>query len=56
VFGEKGVDVRFTTTIPSGARTCHFDIYRKDDASASDWNEYSGRLRARALKLVDRKD
>jgi hypothetical protein len=55
VFGDKGFDVRFTTTIPSGAPTCHFDIYRKDDASASDWNEHSERLRAQALKLVAKK-
>ena len=55
VFGEKGLDIRFTTTIPSGSPTCHFDIYPKSEASASDWNDYSERLRARALKLVDGK-
>lgn len=52
LFGERGFDVRFETTIPSGAPTCHFEIYRKADMSHDDWNDYSERLRERALKIV----
>ena len=50
IFGSRGLDVRFTSTIPSGARTCHFDIFPSGN---DDWNAYSERLRSRALKLVD---
>jgi len=53
IFGERGMDVRFTSTIPSGARTCHFDLFPNEKGDA--WNEYSDRLRGRALNLVDRK-
>lgn len=53
IFGDEGFDVAFATTIPSGARTCHFDIFPKGAASDDAWNEYSDRLRGRALKLID---
>lgn len=52
MFDNGNLDVKFVTTIPSGSSTCHFDIWPKDDASSSAWNEYSERLRDRALKLV----
>jgi hypothetical protein len=52
IFGDRGLDVSFKTTIPSGARTCHFDIYHRE-TEGDDWNEYSDRLRGRALKLID---
>ncbi len=45
-------DVRFTSTIPSGSSVCHFDMFPKGEA-ADEWNEYSERLRDRALNLVD---
>jgi len=50
-FGEDLFDVSFASTIPAGAAACHFDLFPKgtDDA----WNEYSERLRTRALKLAD---
>lgn len=53
IFGDRGFDVAFTSTIPSGSRTCHFDIFPKQSETDDAWNEYSDRLRARALKLVD---
>jgi hypothetical protein len=50
-FGEGMFDVRFTSTIPAGSRTCHFDMYPKQ--AGDDWNDYSNRLRSRALRIVD---
>lgn len=53
-FGEAMFDVAFATTIPSGSSTCHFDMFPKGEG-ADAWNEYSDRLRGRALKIVDTK-
>ena len=52
-FGKGMFDVRFTSTIPSGSSVCHFDMFPKDDAGSDEWNDYSDRLRDRALKIVD---
>lgn len=52
-FGEAMFDVAFATTIPSGSSTCHFDMFPRPAAGDTDaWNEYSERLRARALRIV----
>lgn len=52
-FGSSMFDVRFTSTIPSGSPVCHFDMFPKADAATDEWNEYSERLKGRALKLID---
>jgi hypothetical protein len=52
-FGSSMFDVRFTSTIPSGSGVCHFDMFAKNDPAADEWNEYSERLRQRALTIVD---
>ena len=54
-FGEGIFDVSFSSTIPSGSRTCHFDLFPKESGAADAWNDYSERLRGRALKLVVQK-
>jgi hypothetical protein len=54
-FGEGIFDVSFSSTIPSGSRTCHFDLFPKESGSSDAWNDYSERLRGRALKLADPK-
>lgn len=51
LWAENGLDVAFATTIPSGASTCHFNIFRNTDTDA--WSDYSDKLRARALDLID---
>ncbi|HVL91275.1 MAG TPA: hypothetical protein VM841_13660 [Actinomycetota bacterium] len=51
-WGDGMIDVAFATTIPSGSRTCHFDMFPKGEGSDK-WFEYSDRLRDRALKIVD---
>jgi len=52
-FGEGIFDVSFASTIPSGSSTCHFDLFPKEAGSSDAWNDYSERLRGRALRLVD---
>ena len=54
-FGEGIFDVSFSSTIPSGSRTCHFDLFPKGSGASDAWNDYSERLRGRALKLADPK-
>ncbi|MBI4728486.1 MAG: hypothetical protein HY775_03160 [Acidobacteria bacterium] len=50
LFGERGLDVAFASTIPSGSSTCHFDLSPKADPGTDAWIAYSDRLRARALR------
>jgi hypothetical protein len=52
-FGSSMFDVQFTSTIPSGSRVCHFDMFPKADQRSDAWNDYSERLRDRALNIVD---
>ena len=52
-FGSSMFDVRFTSTIPSGSSVCHFDMFSKADESTDAWDEYSERLRAKALGIAD---
>lgn len=52
IFGDRGLDVAFATTIPSGSHTCHFDIFTKPEPGSEAWIEYSDRLRERALRIV----
>ena len=51
--GKGMFDVRFTSTIPSGSSVCHFDMFPKDGGASDEWDEYSNRLRDRALNIVD---
>jgi len=53
LFGDRNFDVAFATTIPSGSSTCHFDIFKRPAPGSDAWNEYSERLRDRALKIVE---
>lgn len=50
-FGSSVFDVSFASTIPSGSNVCHFDLFSKADAGSDAWNDYSERLRARALSV-----
>jgi len=52
-FGSSMFDVRFTSTIPAGSSTCHFDMFPKVEEEGDEWNDYSESLRRRALKVVD---
>jgi hypothetical protein len=45
----RGWQVRFDSTIPAGAPTCHFTLWNASDAEAAEWDRYSGLLEAKAL-------
>jgi hypothetical protein len=45
----KGWQVRFDSTIPSGAPTCHFTMWDATEAETTQWNNYSRLLEAKAL-------
>jgi hypothetical protein len=44
-----GFEVRFDTTIPSGAETCHFTMWRASDEEKAQWAGYTRLLEAKAL-------
>ncbi len=45
----KNWQVRFDSTIPAGAPTCHFTLWRATDAETRAWSEYTQLLEAKAL-------
>ncbi|MBV8762383.1 MAG: hypothetical protein JO257_34180 [Deltaproteobacteria bacterium] len=45
----KGWQVKFDSTIPAGAQTCHFTLWNATDAEAAEWNKYTALLEAKAL-------
>ncbi len=45
----KGWQVKFDSTIPAGAKTCHFTLWNATDEEAAEWNKYSALLEAKAL-------
>src|SRR5512146_1079132 len=45
----RGWQVRFDSTIPAGAPTCHFTLWNATDAEAQEWTRYSQLLEAKAL-------
>lgn len=50
---DHGFDVRFDTTIPAGAATCHFTIWRATgEQTSAAWQEYTGVINAKALKIA----
>ncbi|MDI6873351.1 MAG: hypothetical protein QME89_10325 [Actinomycetota bacterium] len=44
--------VRFTRTIPAGAETCHFELWKAPGEEASLWERYSEELERRALEMA----
>jgi hypothetical protein len=46
---SKNWQVRFDSTIPAGAQTCHFTLWTATDEEARAWNQYSQLLEAKAL-------
>lgn len=44
-----GWQVRFDSTIPAGATTCHFTLWKATDEERAAWDSYSQLLEAKAL-------
>lgn len=47
-----GFEVRFDSTIPAGAKTCHFTMWKASDAERSEWGSYTKRLEEKALEMA----
>jgi hypothetical protein len=45
-----GFEVRFDTTIPSGAQTCHFTLWKAGEGERAQWERYTRLLEQRALE------
>jgi hypothetical protein len=45
----RGWEVRFDSTIPAGAPTCHFTIWKATDEERAQWDGYTQLLEAKAL-------
>jgi hypothetical protein len=55
-FGEaENFQVRFDTTIPAGASTCHFTLWKTDDESGKVWQEYTEKVELKAIQLASKK-
>lgn len=46
--------VKFDTTIPAGAPTCHFTIWKTDQASGQAWKEYTDLIELKALQIASK--
>lgn len=52
---EHDFDVRFDSTIPAGAPTCHFTMWRATDPETKTaWQEYTAAIDAKALEIAQR--
>lgn len=49
--GRAGFDVRFDCTIPAGAPTCHFTMWKRDGRQETAWDDYTRSLETRALEI-----
>jgi len=46
----RGWEVRFDSTIPAGAQTCHFTMWKPSDADRAAWTDYTKELERKALE------
>ncbi len=46
----QGFQLRFDCTIPAGAKTCHFTIWRGSEEEKKAWAEYTRQLEVQALR------
>ncbi len=52
--GTMGFDVRFDTTIPAGAPTCHFTLWKATEEEREQWKGYTALLEQKALVRAKR--
>jgi len=55
ITGKMGFEVRFDTTIPSGAPTCHFTLWKATDEEKQQWEGMTRMIEAKALARAKRK-
>jgi len=48
---DKGFQVRFDSTIPAGAKTCHFTMWRSSEAR-EEWDQMTKLLEEKALEIA----
>lgn len=48
--GRFGFQVRFDATIPAGAQTCHFTLWRASEEEQEQWAQYTRVLEGKALR------
>jgi hypothetical protein len=53
--GQFGFDVRFDSTIPAGAQTCHFTMWKATDEEKSQWANYTSQLERKAIEISRRR-
>jgi len=49
IAGRQGWQVKFDSTIPAGATTCHFTLWRATDEESAAWDAHTKLLEAKAL-------
>lgn len=50
---DAGWQVRFDSTIPAGAKTCHFTMWKGDETAAAAWEQYTQFLDEKALRIAN---
>jgi hypothetical protein len=51
--GYYGFEVRFDSTIPAGAPTCHFTMWRSKEGEPAAWRDYTDYVNQKALKHAE---
>jgi hypothetical protein len=54
ISGQFGFEVRFDSTIPAGAPTCHFTLWKASESEKAEWGNYTRLLEAKALSRARR--
>jgi hypothetical protein len=52
--GRMGFEVRFDSTIPAGAPTCHFTLWKATEDEKEEWQNYTALLEQKALVRAKR--
>jgi hypothetical protein len=53
--GKFGFQVRFDSTIPAGAQTCHFTLWKGTDEDRARWEAYTRELEQKALVRIKKR-
>lgn len=52
---DHGLQVRFDSTIPAGAPTCHFTIWRAEGPEGNVWGKFTDRINEKAIEIAQGK-